>query len=127
MPERLERDVRRRFRLALVGYVVLALAVFGSLVALDRQQDEIKHNQERFRKTTSALIQRDCELVVSTANVFVAFITEEINLRKERSEKKHVPPSTRNFDRAQVKIWTKRTLPELAQVYLVNCASLKVK
>ena len=45
--EQFRAEMYRRFRRALVGYIVLAVAAFGGLVVSYEQQRTLKHNQQQ--------------------------------------------------------------------------------
>jgi len=110
-------EIIRRFRLVTLAYLVIgATLVIG--LAIDYQQaQDLQHN-------THALLVRDCDLVVSTANVFTDFIRKEIQLRELRSGEAKVSTAVRLFDEAEIREWTHNTLPALKQVYAVKCAAL---
>jgi hypothetical protein len=118
--------VRRRFRLALIGYVILATVVVAGLAVNYAQQQDIKDSQNQIIKTATVLIQRDCNIVVGTANVFVDFIRKEIALRRARAADPQVSEAVRAFDRAEVSFWTQRTLPMLVKAFAIHCGDFKV-
>jgi hypothetical protein len=116
-----EHEIRRRFRLALAGYLVLAAACIAGIAVNYEQQRQIRSSQKRLTATVTLLVRRDCLVVTRTAGVFVDFIRKEIALRAARSRDPRASPAVRAFDRAEVDYWQHSTLPELAQAFEVNC------
>lgn len=120
-----EREIRHRFRLVALGYCIFAaFVVTGSFINYYQTQD-IKHTQEQLRDTASFLIQRDCNVVFSTARVFVDFIKKEIALREIRESQPRVPHSIREFDKAEVYYWIHMTLPQLGKVFSIHCERIR--
>jgi hypothetical protein len=120
-----EKEVRRRFRLVAIGYMIFAAFVVAGVWINYAQTQDIKRNAEAIKLTTKKLFARDCRVVVSTAGVFVDFIKEEIRLREVRAKDPNASKAVRAFDRAEVNYWKKRTLPEIAQVFRINCTPPK--
>ena len=116
-------EIRHVFRLVVLGCLVFA--VFAAVgISIDYyQQREIEKTQDRVQRNTVVLLRRDCNLVVSTANVFTDFIRKEIALRAIRATEKNVEEAVREFDALQVRYWMEHTLPQLSRVYAVHCKS----
>jgi hypothetical protein len=116
-------EVRHLFRLVLLGSLVFAIFAAAGTTINYYQQREIKDTQEKLRRSTTALLRRDCNLVVATANVFTDFIKVEIQLRAARATSPQASAAIRAFDTAEVRYWARHTLPQLNRVYAVHCHS----
>jgi hypothetical protein len=105
------REILHRLRLVTIAYVVIAITLVIGIGVDWRQTQDIKDQQI----TT-------CDIVTSTAGVFVDFIKKEIALRTLRESRPNVPGYVERFDEAEIRYWKEHTLPMLRNVLKQHCA-----
>jgi hypothetical protein len=104
-------EILRRFRLVTIGYMLIATTLVAGLAIDYAQTQDIQASQI----TT-------CDVVTSTASVFVDFIRKEIALRSAREARPDVASYVKAFDEAEIAYWQQHTLPALKSVLKVHCA-----
>jgi hypothetical protein len=103
-------EIIRRFRLVMIGYIIISVTLVAGLAIDWRQTQDIKDTQI----TT-------CDIVTSTASVFVDFIKKETALRSIREVRPNVPGYVEVFDEAEILYWKEHTLPMLRNVLKHHC------
>jgi hypothetical protein len=104
------RETLHRFRLVTIAYTIIAVTLVAGIAIDYNQTQQIKDTQI----TT-------CDIVTSTASVFVDFIKKETALRSVREARPNVPRYVELFDEAEILYWKEHTLPMLRNVLKHHC------